>query len=248
MKIKCFPKPVLNLRELNSCQSCIHRYKLAKAQVEGWSPSGQHSRGNYMFLMLGIWHFIPSEFTARPKAPEQKPDLELFKSPDLLSMVLSSTAFICWNIVKTSSCESWVAVCASRHRDISQSSRFVSAVHSCWSDSLRKQETNIPISLACWGRVKLLWWLNISKAHPHLWSLVISSLHDRFVGNQGLFNTKENWCAPRWRDACVQDGGDCTKPLAQLLLLMGWSVCTGFCEVRGRASLDCWDDRERFAS
>lgn len=95
MKIKCFPKPVLNLRELNSCQSCIHRYKLAKAQVEGWSPSGQHSRGNYMFLMLGIWHFIPSEFTARPKAPEQKPDLELFKSPDLLSMVLSSTAFIC---------------------------------------------------------------------------------------------------------------------------------------------------------
>lgn len=64
MKIKCFPKSVLNLRELNSCQSCIHRYKLAKAQVEGWSPSGQHSCGNYMFLMLGIWHFIPSEFIA----------------------------------------------------------------------------------------------------------------------------------------------------------------------------------------
>lgn len=74
MKIKCTAKPVLKLRELNSCQSCTHRYKLAAAQVEGWSPSGQHSRGKFIFLTLGIWHFIPSEFTARPKAPEMLND------------------------------------------------------------------------------------------------------------------------------------------------------------------------------
>lgn len=30
MKIKCIEKPVLKLREFNSCQSCIQRYKLAK--------------------------------------------------------------------------------------------------------------------------------------------------------------------------------------------------------------------------
>lgn len=116
MKIKCIPKLVLKLKELNSCQSCIHRYKLAKEQVEGWSPSGQHSHGNYMFLTLGIWHFIPSEFTARHKAPEQNPDLELFRSPDLLPVASSSIAFVCWNIVKTSSCKTWLAVCASRYR------------------------------------------------------------------------------------------------------------------------------------
>lgn len=117
MKIKWIPKPVLKLRELNSCQSCIHGYKLAKAQVEGWSPSGQRSRGNCMFpLHWGFGISLPSEFTASHKAPEQNPDLELFKSPDLLSVASSPTAFICCDIVKASSCETWLAVCASRYR------------------------------------------------------------------------------------------------------------------------------------
>lgn len=66
------------------------------------------------FSRWGFGISLPSEFAASHKAPEQNPDLELFKSPDLLSVASSSTAFICCNIVKASSCETWLAVCASK--------------------------------------------------------------------------------------------------------------------------------------